>query len=409
MSLPRLCVGAVLLAVSACGAPRSYRPVATPLPTPPTLRDGRPVPCAAPLPDPVGNVATELIGSGLTTCARTSAGDFTCWGADGRKGLLDLCSGAHAASPVRIGLRGSQLALSEHGTCSIDEGVVSCTSAVFGMLRPERVPSANGAIDALRGARRIAIVNRGLCGLFEDEVRCVVNAGKTYSRSDLLGERFVVQDPNAEKTYALGIVPLPGATLLAGGMEWVCATDREGAPWCWGRDWFGSLGQGKNVHESNVPLRVGTLTDVRALETNGGTICAVIRTNRAFCWGSEADKLGTPDTVGVVALPFEDVRSVTVGEQLVCALVGESGAVRCLGKGTEMYGIGAKPTFSSRVEQLSSGGANLCARLVTGAVECLGMEGYLGNGAPLPAPLRNGSGIEATIRHEPINVLGPRP
>jgi hypothetical protein len=70
-----------------------------------------------------------------------------------------------------------------------------------------------------------------------------------------------------------------------------------------------------------------------------------------------------------------------------------------------MFSIGEAPAFSGDVEELASGGAHLCARLRTGAVECVGMEGYLGDGAPLPKARTSGWGITAEVRGKPVTIF----
>lgn len=82
-----------------------------------------------------------------------------------------------------------------------------------------------------------------------------------------------------------------------------CGVDGEGALWCWGLGWAGSLGdrggepfEGGGPSVSDIrpsPIQVPIVDDVVDVASGGGATCAIDGVGRLSCWGHPA-ALGAP-------------------------------------------------------------------------------------------------------------------
>ncbi|MDI1475412.1 hypothetical protein [Polyangium sp. y55x31] len=394
----------VLIASAGCGgAPEHPAAPAPSLPPPPALAGVPPLGCAAPLADRSAK-ATALVASELHTCALLDGGRVACWGRDEKRGRMNLCEGKHAALAVELPFeRGDQVATSMEGTCTLSQGSVRCTEAIFTALCDDHA-CGSGEVRALAGASRIAVGDHHVCAIVRGEVVCVAPVFSTGVPPVLgnLGGREAKRAPaGAGGEYARSKVPIRGATLLTAGFGFSCATDAAGAVWCWGQNYNGVLGVAHGKEQDDGVLhRVAAFDGVVHLESNRATVCAITRAGDTYCWGADFDD-------GPVKMPFERARDVAIGDGFVCAVDGAN-RVTCAGKFRDV--LGAEPlSFAGKPIEIASGGGRLCARLESGAIACAGISGYLGDGGGLPKPVNDGSGaMDVRLVHEPRYVLGPR-
>jgi alpha-tubulin suppressor-like RCC1 family protein len=97
-------------------------------------------------------------------------------------------------------------------------------------------------------------------------------------------------------------VPVPVATdtrfttITAGALH-TCGIDRAGKAWCWGNDYKGRLGDGKDDQASEYkPVAVAGKHRFTTLAASWSQTCGVDTAGKAWCWGSDADgKLGDGD------------------------------------------------------------------------------------------------------------------
>ncbi len=97
-------------------------------------------------------------------------------------------------------------------------------------------------------------------------------------------------------------VPVPVATdtrfttITAGALH-TCGIDRAGKAWCWGNDYKGRLGDGKDDQASEYkPVAVAGTHRFTTLAASWSQTCGVDTAGKAWCWGSDADgKLGDGD------------------------------------------------------------------------------------------------------------------
>ena len=85
-------------------------------------------------------------------------------------------------------------------------------------------------------------------------------------------------------------------TLTAGGGH-TCGIDTAGKAWCWGNDYKGGLGDGKDDQASEYsPVAVAGGHKFTTLTAGGMHTCGVDTTGKAWCWGSDGNgKLGDGD------------------------------------------------------------------------------------------------------------------
>jgi len=198
-------------------------------------------------------------------------------------------------------------------------------------------------------------------------------------------------------------------SLLSAGYFHTCAVVGGGLK-CWGRNFYGELGDG-STSERDVPVNVsGLSTGVLSVSAGRSHTCAITSLGAVKCWGDNLyGELGNNSTseshapVDVMGLST-GVLSVSAGRYATCA-VTSVGAVKCWGN--NLYGqLGNNSTSTSHVPvdvtglstgvlSVSVADSHVCAVTSAGAVKCWGknLYGQLGNNA-------------TTESHVPVSVLG---
>lgn len=161
------------------------------------------------------------------------------------------------------------------------------------------------------------------------------------------------------------IGPVPGArdvitgdwTGVSVGYNTTCALDRSGRAYCWGSNFRGRLGTGDTAGRVIEPRAViGAPAQLRSISVGGHHQCAIDADDRAFCWGSnEAGQLGAGGMNAVSNSAFVvgglTFRSISSGLEHTCAVTSD-GAAYCWGDNTyNQLGAGAAAPCGAMVER----------------------------------------------------------
>lgn len=216
------------------------------------------------------------------------------------------------------------------------------------------------------------------------------------------------------------------------GSEGGCALLSTGAVQCWGANHAGQLGIGESLSEggraaSLMPITVngidGSSAQAIDIATGYHNACAVLTSGAVQCWGKNyygevgqdpevSTAITEPATLDGMDGSGLKAQQVAIGEYHGCALMA-NGAVKCWGENTdgELGNPGAgdnswQPVTVSGIDGSSSGTSALqvevgeyfsCALMVNGGVKCWG---YNSNGR-----LGNNDTTETTAM-TPVDVVG---
>jgi alpha-tubulin suppressor-like RCC1 family protein len=283
----------------------------------------------------------SLEGDGSGFCALLTSGAVDCWGysADGELGDGQInITGVSQSSPVPVQV------VSTSGTGTLN-GVVSLASDTTGYC----VVLVSGDVDCWGSGYDGELGNGQFYSLAPEastipvQVVGVGGSGTLTNVASLLGE-----GPNGDGGHGGG----------SHSSARYCALLTTGGVDCWGDEQQGQLGDGSN-EPSASPLPVvntsntGSLGGVDGLAGDGSSYCAQLVAGGVDCWGDGLDgELG-------------DGNFYPTGSLVPVAVVSTSG-----------------PGQLSGVQRITGGGANYCALLTLGGVDCWGYgnEGELGNG-----------------------------
>lgn len=328
-----------------------------------------------------GKNIVKLVAQGsYHICALDDEGAAYCWGdnSDGQVGdnsgvAKVLVPSAVDMSGVLAGKRLVDIALGDKHTCAIaDDKKVYCwganTSGALGVrqsaasLPSAPTPQAVYTAGVLDG-KDVVKIGAGInltCALTSDNLPyCWGN-----DSSGQLGNgtpKTASTEPVAVKVT--GVLDGKSIVDIHVGRYHACVRDDQGAPYCWGSDDSGSLGDGNSSGQQPEPVAT-VLTALQndegfvslSLETNRS--CGLTDKNRLYCWGnsstSEGTALSTPQPYGWDNSVFPDeelkyIRSMSIGDNQTC-YVSSSYRLFCVGNNTDgVLGIGGAVTSNNVV------------------------------------------------------------
>ncbi len=203
-----------------------------------------------------------------------------------------------------------------------------------------------------------------------------------------------------------------------------CGLQADGSAWCWGRNDWGQLGNGKTGQREDLPVRVQASFPFVSISAGAAHTCAIDFRREAWCWGNnQSSQLGrnkvlTPvSTTPIAVLPSGPGSTVTfssisAGAGHTCG-IDFTGVAWCWGSNVNARsgvdinlcgGTTAPPcefyvpkltqasAMGLRFSAISAGSANTCAIDTAGTVQCWG-ERFRGSNlvgrADFPAAVPN--------------------
>ena len=336
-----------------------------------------------------------VVASVDTTCALLSNGQVRCWGA-GNGGALGRGNKNH-----------------------IGDGANE-----MGVHLPAVDLGTGLKVKILAGASNTASGYEHFCAIFDNgRIKCW---GNNHSGQLGLGHKNTIGDGSGEMGDQLSYVNLgSGLTVkdLALGYLFSCAILNNNKVKCWGEGTYGRLGLNsisdrgtRTWHMGNnlpyVPLGWGRTA--KDLEAGGGHACALLDTNKVWCWGNNrAGQLGQGhrnhmgdhrnemSRLSVVNLGTNrTAKKISTGSDYTCAILnnndlacwGNNGSYKLgidnsslsIGDGSGEMGDNLSPTHlvSEDAAYVSAGKSSTCVIKKNGVLYCWGhnTHGTLGLG-----------------------------
>jgi len=296
-------------------------------------------------------------------CARTKAGGVRCWGSNGFEQLglglpISPSTLPSVAVPTDVvGLQSSMLVSGANHVCSVDAaGVTACWG------------------DDLKGQ----LGDGGGAAILPSIAVVPVPVGRFFLKP-LVHETLLLPPPSSLSTT----LPLPGPgplvegkfsvietigqmdfSEIAVGGQHACAIGAGGAPYCWGSDLFGQIGDGTRQEVAcgfggptlaacvPIPTLISNNLDHRFSHIGAGAAhnCGLALSGKIFCWGVDgAGELGvsmpcpsglcfsrTPTEPVFTTPPSHPFEDVAGADGSTCAI--NNGEVFCWGQ------LGGGPT-----------------------------------------------------------------
>ncbi len=342
---------------------------------------------------------TAVSSGDSSSCALTAAGAVWCWGANGNGQLGTGGFAGAVLKPVMVqGLSGPVVAVSTgdfHACALTQAGGVECWGGNRhgdlgnGDTIDHALPVGVTGLDS--GVRAIAAGGNVNCALVDED------GTVTCWGDNVAGE---VGNGLTGRIPAMGKVKgLSGIRAISAGLDYACALTTESGVRCWGSNAHGQLGDG-TFADSAIPVDVvGLAHGVRAISAGAGHACALLRDATVACWGRDFDgELGNgrnqASGVPVAVSGLDRVTAIGAGGMHSCATVA-TGAIKCWGyDGDGQLGDGSPALtglpvpvlgLTSGMTAIASGGNHTCAIAPDGTVACWGHAtgGDLGDGANL--------------------------
>ncbi len=340
------------------------------------------------------------------TCAMTTGGGATCWGANGFGRLGD---GTTTNRPVPVPVSGldsgvAAMTAGDEHTCALtDGGGVMCWGANShgslgdGTTEDRWTPASVSALAS--GVVAIAAGTAHTCALTTGGgVKCWGQNGALQ-----LGVPNSISGPTYRTTAVQVSTLTSGVAAIAAGGAHSCALTDGGAVLCWGFNSRGQLGDGTTQGRFSPATVSGLESGVVAIAAGLEHTCALTDGGGVTCWGWNGHGQvgdGTEDdrwTPAPVTGLGSGVAAIGAGPLHTCAVTDGGGAM-CWGL-NENHQLGDETTedrstptpvsgLASGVAAITAGAFHTCVLTSGGGVKCWGgdTDGQLGIGPTMVAP-----------------------
>ena len=355
--------------------------------------------------------STSTISAGYDhTCALDAAGGgLKCWGRNSY-GQLGEGTTTQRHTPADVsGLTSGVVAVStgfEHSCALTTTGGVTCWGANSeGQLGDGTTTDRHTPVDVAGLTSGVAAVSSG-----GNHTCALTTAGGLKCWGDNFAGKVGDGTTTDRHTPADVAGLTSGVAAVGAGGNHTCALTTAGGVKCWGRNNYGQLGDGTTT-DRHTPVDVSGLTSGVAAIGAGGNYqtCAVTTAGGLKCWGkNDFGQLGDgtlttrPTPVDVSGLT-SGVAAVSAGAFHTCALA-TTGGLKCWGR-NDFGQLGDATTtdrhtpvdvsgLTSGVGEASGGLFYTCALTIAGEARCWGrnINGQLGDGT-------------TTERHTPVDVV----
>ncbi len=367
-------------------------------------RDDHSVVRAAPVVVAGGHEFVELGGGFQHTCGLTATGAAYCWGYN-LSGQVGDGSTANRESPTIVvgGRVFTTLSVGEAHACALTpRGEAWCWGRDTDGQLGDGILGVQTSPVAVAGARLYADIATGTS--YETGHTCAITlTGATFCWGS--GNDGRVGDSTSGINRATPAAVAGGATFaqITTGSGNTCGLTASGAAWCWGSNWYGSVGDGTSGNGSrgadrSVPVLVAGGITLVSLVSGGIHTCGLTASGAAYCWGYNADgavgdgtAIDRPSPVAVTG--GKTFTAITVGGSHTCGLTS-SGSAYCWGRNANgQFGDGttlSSPTTAPipsalglTLTSVAAGGSHTCGLTSSGRAYCWGANwsGQLGDGS----------------------------
>jgi alpha-tubulin suppressor-like RCC1 family protein len=349
------------------------------------------------------------------SCGLTDAGAAYCWGSNssGALGTAEV-SESRVPVPVAGGVRFRSIAPGSRHVCGVAvDGTVHCwglwqLSEIGSPLQvlgtPRTVPTGRTLSDLTSGSWNT-------CGLAEDGA-ALCWSGHPYHHAEygMAGVPQAVSGGVSFTSISAG---------NHGGESFWCGLAGNGDAYCWGSNFYGTLGIGTFGPGTNRAEPTPVLGGLRFQKLATGYIaCGILESGAVYCWGPERSYPPFQDDIaggtGPTPLRTEVLfESISAGRDHACGLA-PGGKAYCwgsnssgqLGNGSDASGSNTPVPVAGGIvfRTLSAGNGHSCGTTAAGEAYCWGRNdgGQLGDGS---APASSRSADSSRV---PVQVRGPR-
>jgi alpha-tubulin suppressor-like RCC1 family protein len=332
----------------------------------------------------------SLVSAGVSHTCAVKNGGVKCWGNNDYGQLGDGTTTSHSLPGDVAGLSSGMAWVSAgwRQTCAVTAaGAVKCWGWLYYDLAGGYIPM--DIVGLSSGVSRVSSGREHACALTTlGGVKCWGN-----NDSGQLGDGTTTR-----RSTPVDVVGLSsGIAAVSAGDDHTCAVTTTGGVKCWGWNVDGQLGDGTTTSRNTPVDVVGLSSGVLTISAGNYHTCAVTTTGSVKCWGRNyygqlGDGTGTGSNTPVAVVGLSSgVSAVSAGDTHTCAVTA-AGGVKCWG--WNLYGlpgVGTTPNYSlgpvdivglsSGIVAVSAGEYHTCAVTTTGGVKCWGSNssGQLGS------------------------------